>query len=130
MMNRGTATRRLCYRAVADIGIAKGKSSRILVPLHRILINRLADTWCATTPSTELYMLPFSPLVRPFFTDKELQAWAEVMMEKGLRIRRPFEHYWHPMADAPKEHVEQGDPMREEDQVFDFLQERKRLMPY
>ena len=79
----------------------------------------------------ELYMLPFSPFLRQYFTAKELQDWAEIMVEKGIRIRLPFEQYWR--STSATDYLDRddgGDPMKEEDRVFDFLQERKTLMPY
>jgi hypothetical protein len=76
-------------------------------------------------------MLPFSPALRPHFTAKELEDWAELMIEKGIRVRLPHERYWQP--EEKRDYLENddgGDPMKDEDQVFDFLQERKTLMPY
>ena len=79
----------------------------------------------------ELYMLPFSPILRPYFSEKELQDWAEVMVEKGIRVRLPFEQYWRAVGmDDYLDRDDGGDPMKEEDRVFEFLQERKTVMPY
>lgn len=77
-----------------------------------------------------LYMMPFSPLLRSHFTDKELRDWAELMTEKGLRIRKPFEEYWQ----AAEESVlagndDGGDPMAA-DEAYAAFEDRKRLLPY
>jgi hypothetical protein len=53
------------------------------------------------------------------------------MVEKGIRVRLPFEQYWRAVGmDDYLDRDDGGDPMKEEDRVFEFLQERKTLMPY
>jgi hypothetical protein len=76
-------------------------------------------------------MIPFSPILRPHFSRKELQAWADLMTERGIRVRVPFERYFT-RQDAESD-VELDDFAEDggvEDDPLEFLQERKRLMPY
>ena len=56
-------------------------------------------------PGPELYLLPFTPALRPHFKPRELRDWAELMTERGIRIRVPFEQFWDP---------------NEEDEAFDL----------
>lgn len=101
VQGRGDAAKRLCYRAIAHLGGCKA-----------------------------LYMIPFSPLLRPHFTDKELRDWAELMTEKGLRIRKPFEEYWQPEEEADVIGGDDGgDPMAV-DEAYAAFEDRKRLLPY
>lgn len=74
-------------------------------------------------------MLPFSPKLRPIFTSQELDAWSELMIEKGLRIRRPFESFWRKGGDTGGQILDvEGDD--EVDESLRFLQERQKMMPY
>ena len=53
------------------------------------------------------------------------------MVEKGVRVRLPFERYWTTASEVDfLDKDDGGDPMKEEDQVFDFLRDRQTLMPY
>jgi hypothetical protein len=75
-------------------------------------------------------MLPFSPQLRPSFSDKELRDWAELMIEKGFRIRKPFDGYWQGEEEsAPVELDDGGDPMAA-DEAYAAFEDRKRLLPY
>jgi hypothetical protein len=101
VQGRGEPAKRLCYRAIAHLGGCKA-----------------------------LYMMPFSPLLRPHFTDKELRDWAELMTEKGLRIRKSFEEYWQPEEEvAVVGEDDGGDPMAV-DEAYAAFEDRKRLLPY
>lgn len=90
----------LCYRAIGELGACK-----------------------------DLYLLPFSPMLRPHFTPKELRAWADLMLERGLRVRVPFERFF---AREEESEAESDGEAAEEvgDDPFDKLHERVRLMPY
>jgi hypothetical protein len=75
-------------------------------------------------------MMPFSQNLRSHFTNKELRDWADLMLEKGMRIRKPFEEYWQdePMQDKLGED-DGGDPMAA-DEAYSLYEDRKRLLPY
>ncbi|KAJ9104523.1 hypothetical protein QFC21_002019 [Naganishia friedmannii] len=64
------------------------------------------------------------------FTDKELRDWADLMLEKGMRIRKPFEEYWQDeTAQDTLWQDDGGDPMAA-DEAYSLLEDRKRLLPY
>lgn len=77
-------------------------------------------------------MLPFTPRLREHFSKKELQDWADLMIERGLRVRVPFAKFFTPQDAVSDVEVDKGDDDEEgpADDPLDFLQERKRLMPY
>ncbi|KAJ9115024.1 hypothetical protein QFC22_005352 [Naganishia vaughanmartiniae] len=99
--SRGEQGKRLCYRAISHLGGCKA-----------------------------LYMMPFSQSLRSYFTDKELRDWADLMLEKGLRIRKSFEEYWQ--DETVQDTLGQddgGDPMAA-DEAYSLFEDRKRLLPY
>ncbi|OXG26985.1 hypothetical protein C359_05015 [Cryptococcus neoformans Bt120] len=65
LMGRHQTAKQLCYRAVSMLGGCKA-----------------------------LYLLPFSLPLRSHFSTHELKGWAELMVERGLRLRIPFELFW------------------------------------
>ena len=71
--------------------LAPVKVSQLASPLHpnRCLLLK-GNPRC--TP--DLHMLPFTPRLREHFSSKELQDWADLMIERGLRIRIPFDTSW------------------------------------
>lgn len=78
-----------------------------------------------------LYLLPFSLPLRSHFSTHELKGWAELMVERGLRLRIPFELFW------TTEEVEENEgaivlPEDEElaEDELRFLGERQALKPY
>lgn len=75
-------------------------------------------------------MMPFSPQLRSSFSDKELRDWAELMTEKGLRIRKSFEAYWQAEEESVAGELDDGgDPMAA-DEAYAAFEDRKRLLPY
>ncbi|EIW72388.1 hypothetical protein TREMEDRAFT_26535 [Tremella mesenterica DSM 1558] len=98
LKGRGSNAKSLCTRAVAINGGCK-----------------------------ELYLLPFSPLLRPLFTTRELKQWAELMVERGIRVRIPPEEYW-------EQDESEMDMLPEDEELQDdelgFLRERQELKPY
>ncbi|WWD09643.1 hypothetical protein V865_007771 [Kwoniella europaea PYCC6329] len=100
LMGRQQTAKQLCYRAVASLGGCK-----------------------------PLYLLPFSPSLRPHYTPRELKDWAELMMERGIRLRIPFERYFDTQEDegALLEFPEDEDLQEDE---LGFLREREVAKPY
>ncbi|WVQ97651.1 hypothetical protein IAU59_004765 [Kwoniella sp. CBS 9459] len=100
LMGRHQTAKSLCYRAVSTLGGCK-----------------------------QLYLLPFTPSLRPHFTPRELKDWAELMIERGLRLRVPFERFW--TNDEPEEILTElpEDEEMDEDELG-FLREREGLKPY
>lgn len=74
-------------------------------------------------------MLPFTPLLRPFFTNRELREWANLMLERGIRIRVPFEEYWNEQEeDEPALRLPEDEELMDDELAF--LRERQELKPY
>jgi hypothetical protein len=97
--------KQLCYRAVAALGSCKGE--RHPAPLM-----------------SELYLLPFTPDMRDAFTPRERRDWLLLMVERGIRIRAPFEH----LLQVDDERLQGNDEL--EDDELAFLREAERLKPY
>ena len=76
-------------------------------------------------PSTELYLLAFGPL-RSVFQVHELNALAETMAERGIRLRRGLENLIESGV------VEAGgqEDNESEDEIEHNARELRRLMPY
>jgi hypothetical protein len=75
--------------------------------------------------STELYLLAFGPL-RSVFQVHELNALAETMAERGIRLRRGLEILLESSV------VEAGgqEDNESEDEIEHNARELRRLMPY
>nr|ODN96674.1 hypothetical protein L204_03383 [Cryptococcus depauperatus CBS 7855] len=71
-----------------------------------------------------LYLLPFSPLLRPYFSSGELAALAALGVERGLRLRVSPPHV------AEEGHVALPDDEALLDDELAFLTERQILKPY
>lgn len=75
--------------------------------------------------------MPFSLPLRPHFSTRELKEWAELMVERGLRLRISFELFW--MAEeeegSGRAIVLPEDEVLAEDELR-FLSERQALKPY
>ena len=98
-MGRHAAAKQLCYRAVAAMGGCK-----------------------------PLYLLPFTPSLRPHFTAQELRDWSELMIERGLRIRVAFEEFFDlNETEAAILLPEDDEP---EDDELAFLRDREEAKPY
>jgi hypothetical protein len=75
--------------------------------------------------STELYLLAFGPL-RSVFQVHELNALAETMAERGIRLRRGLENV---IENGIVEADEQEDN-ESEDEIEHNARELRRLLPY
>lgn len=115
LMGRHKSAKSLCYRAVAAIGGCKGQSCLSY------------DT--RGVDLLELYLLPFSPNLRPHFATRELREWAQLITERGIRTRIPFEAYFDPSAEEEPALLLPEDEELEEDELR-FLTERETLKPY
>jgi hypothetical protein len=72
----------------------------------------------------ELYLLAFGPL-RTMFNTQELNAWAESMAERGLRIRKGLDE----ILETTEEDLVQTDDYGEEEIEYN-AEELRRLRPY
>ncbi|WVQ77105.1 hypothetical protein IAR50_006788 [Cryptococcus sp. DSM 104548] len=95
LMGRAAAAKLLCYRAVASLGACKA-----------------------------LYLVPFSGALRPHFSPRELHAWSELLLERGLRVHVPPPLFWE---EGKEEKEESGSDGGSE---LAFLAEREGLKPY
>ncbi|ORX37353.1 NRDE-2, necessary for RNA interference-domain-containing protein [Kockovaella imperatae] len=99
LMGCHAAAKQLCYRAVAALGGCKA-----------------------------LYLLPFGSSLRPHFTPQELRDWADLMIERGLRLRVPFEEFFD------VNETEAAIVLPEDEELYDdelgFLRDREELKPY
>ena len=77
---------------------------------------------------SELYILPFTPLLRASFSSQELKGWADLMVERGLRVRVAFEDFWEPDEDGAGLILPDDEEL--EDDELAFLRERQELKPY
>ena len=76
---------------------------------------------------TELYLLAFGPL-RPVFDARELNAFADTMAERELRMRKGLDE----MLEGWEEEMEEKDKYEEDstDELEYNASELRRLMPY
>ena len=75
--------------------------------------------------STELYLLAFGPL-RSVFQVHELNALADTMAERGIRLRRGLENVIE--SGIVKADVQEDN--ESEDEIEHNARELRRLMPY
>jgi hypothetical protein len=74
----------------------------------------------------DLYLLAFGPL-RSVFDGKELQSLADLMVERGIRLRQALDD----AVEGIEEHNGAlEDNMDEMDEIEHNAQELRRLMPY
>lgn len=108
LMGKPAAAKALCYRAIAAVGGCKGEPTNLQ----------------GLTP--DLYLLPFS-LLRQHFANRELRSMAELMAERGIRMRVPTEIYWE---DVDTDDEEQEEDRLEGDDEYGMLRDREELKPY
>lgn len=75
-----------------------------------------------------LYLLPFGPL-RTVFSAKDLDKWVDLMIEKGLRLRKELDPYlvgWKEEKDAG----ESAGNSEELDEIEERAIEHRKLLPY
>ncbi|THH33540.1 hypothetical protein EUX98_g633 [Antrodiella citrinella] len=75
----------------------------------------------------ELYLLAFVQL-RSVFSGRELQDWVEVMVERGVRMRRSLDEEVD--EDGDKVDMKVKGEMDEEDEIEHNARELRRLQPY
>lgn len=76
----------------------------------------------------ELYLLAFTAL-RPVFKPSELEAWAETMAERGLRLHHGLEEYIIPDA-AGRESSPSADEEGEDTALEKEADDYRRLAPF
>ena len=105
--------KKLLFRAIGECPLVKGKLN---VCTFDVILNY---------DSTELYLLAFGPL-RSVFQVHELNALAETMAERGIRLRRGLENLIESGV------AEAGGPEdnESEDEIEHNARELRRLMPY
>ena len=75
--------------------------------------------------STGLYLLAFGPL-RSVFQVHELNALAETMAERGIRLRRGLEN----VIESGVEEADGQEDNESEDEIEHNARELRRLKPY
>ena len=67
--------------------------------------------------------------MRPRFTDHELREWAELMSERGIRIRVPFEGFFDTaLTEEPALRLPEDEELADDE--LKFLGDREVLKPY
>jgi hypothetical protein len=74
--------------------------------------------------------MPFAPALRQHFNSRELRAWAELMVERGLRIRIPFEQFFSTIVEDEEGMMILPEDEDLEDDELAFLREKEELKPY
>ena len=74
--------------------------------------------------------MPFSSPLRQAFSAREMRAWAELMLEKGIRIRIPFERYFDPHVEVEEALLQLPEDEEPEEDELQFLRDRQDLKPY
>jgi len=67
--------------------------------------------------------------LRQHFLPRELKDWAQLMVERGIRIRIPFERYWNNEDEEDMGIVLPEDEVLEDDELA-FLRDRQSMKPY
>jgi hypothetical protein len=76
----------------------------------------------------ELYLLAFGPL-RQTFKPSELNDFVDIMVERGLRIRRGLEEYGQ-ITERTRGILDDTNAEGSDDEIEHEAKERHRLMPY
>ena len=103
--------KKLVFRAIGECPLVKGKFDTCTFGM---MLN---------FDSTELYLLAFGPL-RSVFQVHELNALAETMAERGIRLRQGLDVIESGVVEADEEDNES------EDEIEHNARELRRLMPY
>ena len=104
--------KKLLFRAIGACPLVKGK------------LNSRTFSLILNYDSIELYLLAFGPL-RSVFQVHELNALAETMAERGIRLRRGLEDVIESVAEADGEEDDES-----EDEIEHNARELRRLLPY
>ena len=75
-----------------------------------------------------LYMLPFQARMRPYFTVQDLREWAQLMIERGVRVRVPFEQFFDPTQQEGAIELPEDEELQEDE--LQFLRDREEAKPY
>ncbi|KAH9947908.1 NRDE-2, necessary for RNA interference-domain-containing protein [Amylocystis lapponica] len=112
---RGSA---VLWRLYVEFEIRNGELQRA----KKLLFRAVGE--CPLTK--ELYLMAFGRL-RSVFSAGELNAWAETMAERGLRMRRGLEEELEGWAGEAALGEEDGEA---EDEIEERARELRRLLPY
>jgi hypothetical protein len=74
-----------------------------------------------------LYLLAFTTL-RDQFQDRELRALADLMAERGVRLRIPTDAFWDDVDTEEEDSDEEGGDRG--DYEYGHLRDREELKPY
>ena len=105
--------KKLLFRAIGECPLEKGTR-----------FSPFSQNCFLKTKCTELYLLAFGPL-RSVFGARELQSLCDLMVERGLRLRRGLEEV---AGSVPEEVVKEE--IMAVDEIEQNAQELRRLMPY
>lgn len=85
-----------------------------------------------TSGYKELYLLAFGPL-RSAFSTRELNQWADMMAERGVRMRVGLDEAageWTDNKAESESRRSDGEDDGEDDEIEHGARELRRLMPY
>ncbi|KAF9229150.1 hypothetical protein BS17DRAFT_771093 [Gyrodon lividus] len=107
------------WRVALEFEIRTGQLQRAKSMLYR------AVSECPL--AKELYMLAFGPL-RQAFKPNELNHFVDIMVERGLRMRKSLEEYGR--VTGTRGMLDDRSAEGSEDEIEHEAKERRRLMPY
>ena len=105
--------KKLLFRAIGECPLVKGK------------LNVYTFNMIISFDSSDLYLLAFGPL-RSVFQVHELNALAETMAERGIRLRRGLEI----LIEGGVSEAGGQEDNESEDEIEHNARELKRLLPY
>jgi hypothetical protein len=108
--------KKMLYGAIGEHPFAKG--TVYIVSVHTIYLKSTA----------ELYLLAFGPL-RSVFGTQELNAFADTMAERELRLRKGLDEFLEGWEEAEAE-KNREDSDESGDELEYNASELRRLMPY
>ncbi|KAG6336128.1 hypothetical protein ID866_2966 [Astraeus odoratus] len=110
----------IIWRVIIEFEIRAGQMHRAKDLLYR------AVSECPL--AKELYLLAFGPL-RPVFKPHELHGFADVMADRGIRMRRGIDEYTQSRGEL-RDLEDEGGEDGAEDEIEREAKERRRLMPF
>lgn len=107
----------MLFMAISECPLVKGKDQ-----INNVLFN---CQFCLL----ELYLLAFTAL-RPVFKPSELEAWAETMAERGLRLHYGLEEYIIPDVGGRESSSSSADEEGEDTVLEKEAHDYRRLAPF
>ncbi|KAG1749866.1 NRDE-2, necessary for RNA interference-domain-containing protein [Suillus paluster] len=111
----------ILWRVILEFEIRVGELERAKKLLYRAVHE------CPL--GKDLYMLAFGPL-RSAFSAHELDAFVDIMAERGIRMRKGVDEYLERVTDGDELASDREDLDGSEDEIEHEARERRLLMPY